>query len=577
MLILSDDDRVSDWKLDVIGEISSATVLVYLDNGYIFVGSHQGDSQVIKILEKSIELVQTIPNIGPILDFTIMDLGNRAGEGQMSEYSSGQARIVTGSGAFQNGSLRSVRSGVGMEELGSLGDVQNIREIFAISSSADNQLSDVLVVSFVNETRVFQFGADGEVEEKADFVGLSLGEETLLATNVLSDHILQVTSSSAQIIDLENGMLVAQWSSSKDTIITAASANAQHLALSVGATEIVILKLTERLEVKVRRTFSNEGQLACIDIPSVLANICIVGFWENAVVSLLDLNTLNTIRSEVLSGDTVSVPRSVLLLPVLFAQPPTLFVAMADGTVVTFSVDPTDYSLSGEKSIVLGTQQANFKALPRGDGLYNVFATCEHPSLIYGSEGRIVYSAITAEDATCVCPFNSEAYPGAIAIATSEDLKIALVDTERTTHVRTLPVHETVRRVAYSAKLKVFGLGTIRRTLQDGAEETQSCVKLAEEVLFKELDSYELEEDELVESVIQAELPEERFIVGTCYLNDNHDNNIRGRILIFDVTKDRTLKLAAQLSVKGACRCLGVLEGKIVAGLNKTVSSLLSS
>ena len=575
MLVLSDDDRVSAWKIDVIGEISSAAVLVYLDNGYVFVGSHQGDSQVIKILEKSIELIQTIPNIGPILDFTIMDLGNRAGEGQMNEYSSGQARIVTGSGAFQNGSLRSIRSGVGMEDLGSLGDVQNVRGIFAITSSADSQLSDVLIVSFVNETRVFQFGSDGEVEEKAEFLGLSLADETLLAMNVLRHHILQVTNFSVQIIDLENEMVVAKWSPLTDRTITAVSANEQHLALSVGGIEIIILKLSEQLDVKARRSFPAGEQVACIDVPSVLADICVVGFWQGAKISLLDLNTLNTIRSEVLSEDAISVPRSVLLLPLLFAQPPTLFVAMADGNVFSFFVDPTDYTLSGRKSVVLGTQQANFKALPRGDGLYNVFVTCEHPSLIYGAEGRIVYSAVTAEDATCVCPFDSEAYPGAIAIATSEDLKIALVDTERTTHVRTLPVHETVRRVAYSAKLKAFGLGTIRRTLQDGAEEIQSCVKLADEVLFKELDSYKLEEDELVESVIRAELSGERFIVGTGYLNDNRDNNIRGRILIFDVTKDRTLKLAAKLSVKGACRCLGVLNGMIIAGLIKTVCSLL--
>src|ERR1051326_4970370 len=141
----------------------------------------------------------------------------------------------------------------------------------------------------------------------------------------------------------------------------------------------------------------------------------------------------------------------------------------------------TSFALSGKKSIILGTQQANFTALPRGSsGQHNVFATCEHPSLIYGSEDRLVCSAVTAEKSTTVCSFDSAFYPGAIAIATSEELRIAMVDTERTTHVQTLLVNETVRRIAYSASLKAFGMGTIKRTLQQGAEIIQSHFKLAD-------------------------------------------------------------------------------------------------
>lgn len=84
MLILDDKNRVQSWKLDVIGQTSRASVLVYLDAGYVFVGSHQGDSQVVRIAEKSMEIVQTFSNIAPVLDFTIMDMGNRSGEGKQT-------------------------------------------------------------------------------------------------------------------------------------------------------------------------------------------------------------------------------------------------------------------------------------------------------------------------------------------------------------------------------------------------------------------------------------------------------------------------------------------------------------
>ena len=578
MLLIGDKDKVTGWKLDLVGHTSRASVLVYLDNGHVFVGSHQGDSQVIRLLEKNIEVVQTLPNIAPVLDFTIMDMGNRTGESQINEFSSGQARIVTGSGAFQDGSLRSVRSGVGLEEQGLLGEMNHITDLFGLRSTSENQYMDLLLASFVDETRVFEFGTDGDVEEVAEYKSLSLEESTLLAVNIPNNRLLQVTLSSARIIDAENGMLISEWSSPAEHSITAASANDQRLALSIGGVEAAVLDLDGNLQIKARRNFIDVGQVACIHVPTLSSDICFVGFWQSAAVAILKTDTLETIRSVVMSEDGISVPRSILLTQILSEQPPTLFVAMANGEVITFSCNTTDSTLSAKKAIVLGTEQANFKALPKGDGLFSVFATCEHPSLIYGFENRIIYSAITAEKATCVCPFDSEAYPGAIAISTPQDLKIALVDAERTTHVQTLPVHETVRRVQYSPNLKVFGLGTIRRTLKAGEEVVQSHFKLADEVLFKELDTYELNEEELIESVCRADLREEsgsmveRFVVGTTYLSDQ-DESITGRILVFAVGQERKLRLVAELPVKGACRAVGVVDGNIIAALIKTVCS----
>jgi DNA damage-binding protein 1 len=257
---------------------------------------------------------------------------------------------------------------------------------------------------------------------------------------------------------------------------------------------------------------------------------------------------------------------------------------MEDGIVLTFNVDKSNFTLSGKKSIVLGTEEAKFQVLPRKDGLFNIFATCEHPSLIYGSEGRIVYSAVTAESATYVCSFNSEAWPDSIVVATAEHLKISQIDTERRTHVRTLPMGETVRRIAYSASERSFGIGCMKRDLIRGEEVVTSTFRLVEEVMFGEMGKpYPLEDTngtELIECVIRAELPiaygdeqpVERFIVGTSYLDEDiHEADVRGRILIFGVDSNRNPYLVASHVLKGACRCLAILDGKIVAALVKTV------
>jgi DNA damage-binding protein 1 len=575
MLDLNDRNKVIGWKLDVIGQTSRASALVYLDAGYIFVGSHQGNSQLIKIGDKFVKVEQEFSNIAPILDFTIMDMGNRSSEGQSNEYSSGQARIVTGSGAFQDGSLRSVRSGVGLEDLGSLGEMEHISNMFSLNSAATSDFVDTLVVTFINESRIFRFDGQGQVEELDEFAGMSLSEATLVALNLLQGRLLQVTSSRVQITDLDGGMVVSEWTPSNGQTITAASANETHVLLSLGGVNLVVLSIERGLEVETEKRFNANQQVACVALPSSSDPICFLGFWQNSAVSVCSLATLETVLTVNVSEN--AVPRSLLLTQIFQDEAPTLFVALADGNVVTYAFNLSTHKLSGRKSIILGTREANFRALPKGNGLFNVLATCEHPSLIYASEGRLVYSAVTAEDATVVCPFNAEAYPGAVAIATPEELKIALVDTERTTHIQTLMVNETVRRIAYSSYLKSFGLGTIKRVLKGGEEILISSFKLVDEIMFKELDTYPLNEDELVESVMRCELNDgtgslaERFVVGTAYLDNQNAVAQRGRLLILEVTEDRRLKLVTEKSLKGGCRCLAMCGGNIVAALIKAV------
>ena len=583
LMLLLEDDAVAGWKLDVIGSTSRASVLVYLDFGLVFVGSRQGDSQLVRIQDRSIEILQIFPNVAPILDFIIMDMGTRSAEVQTNEYSSGQARIVTGSGAFQDGSLRSIRSGVGLEEQGLLGRMDHITDLFSLRSSDTNEYYDVLIASFVNDTRVFLFSADGEVEEQQEYKGMLFLEGSLHVSNVSGHRLLQITKTKALLLDQEGGMVVAEWSPKPGRAITAASAGEGRVFLSIGGVEIVLLDLVHDLRLIAKRTFAEEGQISCVHLPVYTQDICIVGFWHSAAIAILRTSDLGVLNKVVMSEDSVSVPRSVLLAQILPDQDPTLFVALANGEVVTFSMNIQTFSLSGKKATILGTQQANLKALPRDDGVVGVFATCEHPSLIYGSEGRIIYSAVTAENASCVCPFDCEAYPGAVAIATSEDLKLALVDTERTTHVQTLKISETVRRIAYSTTLKAFGLGTIKRSLKGNLEIVQSSFRLADEVLFKELDSYALNEDELVESVIRADLREpsgdivERFVVGTAYMDDEQDDSMPGRIIVFSVTSERKLQVVAEQTVRGACRVLGTVDGRIIAGLVKVVRFIVKT
>ncbi|KAI1779675.1 mono-functional DNA-alkylating methyl methanesulfonate N-term-domain-containing protein [Hypoxylon cercidicola] len=587
--ILLDGAVVTGLQMTKIGTTSRASSLVYMGNNVLFVGSHYGDSQVFEfdLGNKLLYQIQTLNSIGPILDLNIMDMGNREGEGQTTnEYSSGQARIVTGSGVYKDGSLRSVRSGVGLDDLGVLADMENVRALFSLKSCGTSK-SDTLVVSFLTETRIFTFSPGGEIEEVEEFSGMIFREQTLLARNLPNNRLLQVTTTSALLIDLESGVVVSSWRPAEGQI-TNVAANDQWILLSVDGRVLLSIQIQQDLVRVEQNDLEEKDQVACVHLPPEYLNFGVIGFWKSGTISIVDLKTLQSIHGENLrrKDDNASIPRDIALAQVLppHLGGPTLFVAMEDGFVITFNVSKTDLALSGRKSIVLGTRQARLQLLPRASGIYNVFATSEHPSLIYGAEGRIVYSAVTADDATCVCPFDSEAYPDSVVVATEKEVKISLIDTERRTHVQPLPMGETVRRIAYSRTERAFGLGCISRQVINNEEVITSSFKLVDEVVLKQLgDDFILDTSprvEMVEAVIRAELPDsygnlaERFIVGTSYIDEEQStapqDTIRGRILVLGVDKGAPY-LVSSRNLKGACRCLGVMDDMIVAALAKTI------
>ena len=587
LMIETNDVGVTGWQLDSVGSASRASCLVYLDEGFVYVGSHSGDSQIVEIVPGGVTVVQSFPNIAPILDLSIMDLGRGAESGPTSDFSSGQARIITASGAWQDGSIRSVRSGVGMEELGTIAELSNITELWSLSSNGSPDVQDTLVVTFVNETKVLRLNADESLEELEDFAQFELSQPTLLAADLPDRRALQVSEGGLRIADVESGMLLMEWKPPDSAAkITAAAANSVHiLVVEGGHTLHVFHPANNDSKPTMSKTFPSTSQISSVTVPDQ-SNVCIVSFWQTASVAILDLHSLELLHQQTLGTPGGATPRSVLVANVLPDAPPTLFIAMADGIVVTFAFDPSRNLLSGMTKILLGTEPVFFKVLPRDSdphsGLSNVFASCEQPSLIYSSEGRIFFSAVNSDKASRVCHFNSAAYPGAIAIATPTELKLAMIGRERATQLQTLPVGQTVRCLAYEPNAKLFGMGCIRRLIEGNTEALLSSFQIADEVGFKKLDSRELNDQELVECVISTgefetedEVYDGMFVVGTSIaVSDGlEDDHIRGRILVFEVNKEKKIKLVTETSVKGSCRSLAMCEGKIVAGLVKTVSS----
>lgn len=574
---------------------SRASSLVYMGDNFLFLASHHGDSQLFRVDVESgtMLLIKTLSNNAPILDFAIMDMGNREGDSQLGNaFSSGQARIVAGCGAYRDGSLRSIRSGVGLEDAGILDEIQGTRGLFTLRSYGAEKV-DTVVLSFIAETRVLRFDPHGGIEEVYAFQGLTLDRETLLATDLSDGRVLQITTQSVTLLDSETGVAVSTWGAPEGKTITAASANSKWALLAIDGSTLVSLNLFGDLAATTKDAAPAPAtglsdQISCLHAAREPQDFGVVGWWSSGTISVVDLASLKPIHGESLrqTEDSASVPRDIALaqLHPPDVAGPTLLVAMEDGHVVTFSVSVRGFAVSGRKSVILGSSPARLHVLPQGDGTCNVFATTEHASLIYSAEGRIIYSATTADDATYVAPFDSAAFPDSIVLSTDRHVRLCHIDKERLTHVKALPVQETVRRVAYAPGLKAFGLGCIKKELVQNEEVITSAFKLVDEIIFQELGKpFVLDASaslEMVECVIREELPDssgalaERFIVGTSFIADDdtlEDGDTRGRILVLGVGEDRQVYRIVSHDLKGACRCLGVIGERIVAGLSKTV------
>ncbi|RVD84441.1 uncharacterized protein DFL_006190 [Arthrobotrys flagrans] len=579
LLLVIENSKLINMRIENLGEVCQARTIVYLDNGYVFLGSHFGDSTLVKISSKSprIEIVHSLPNLAPISDFIV--LGTEVGGEEIHQYSAGQTMILTCSGGFYDGGLRSVRSGVGIQDVGLLGEMSGVQNMWALKRTVlDDGFDDTLLFSFAHETRAFSFGTDGEVEEVETFGNFFLDTTTLVAGNVGVDKLVQVTPFKVILVEKATSKL-RDWTPPAGAKIIMASLSGTRLVVVLNGRVCLLFDLSgDSIKQVANRTFENE--VSCVHIPQKTSDFLVVGFWMPASLALLRIPDLKSIKEEHLAVSEGSVPRSIMVANMEEDGPSSLFVGMADGEVLTYTITKDPSILSDQKRIRLGTQTVTFEALPRkvGDDSSCVIATGERPTMVYGEEGRTVYSAITLNQASSVVAFNAEAFPDTVVVATDESVFIAKIDEARTTHTQMSPLHQFARRVAFSKEKKAYGVATIRNSIDTatGMESSSCYIHVIDENFYDKIDAYELYPNELVESLVCASLANpdgtfsEKFVVGTAIGNDA-DESEKGRLLFLELGADKMLRLVAELELPGACHSLSIVKGYILAGLNKSI------
>ncbi|XP_056621586.1 DNA damage-binding protein 1 [Triplophysa dalaica] len=592
---------LKDLRVELLGETSIAECLTYLDNGVVFVGSRLGDSQLVKLSVDSndqgsyVAVMETFTNLGPIVDMCVVDL-ERQGQGQ----------LVTCSGAFKEGSLRIIRNGIGIHEHASI-DLPGIKGLWPLRSESGRDTDDMLVLSFVGQTRVLMLS--GEEVEETELPGFVDNQQTFFCGNVAHQQLIQITSVSVRLVTQDTKALVSEWKEPQGRNISVASCNSTQVVLAVGRVLYYLQILTG--ELKQISSTEMEHEVACLDITPLgdsggESHICAVGLWTDISARLLKLPCFSPLHKEMLGGEII--PRSILMTT--FEGSHYLLCALGDGALFYFGLDIQTGVLSERKKVTLGTQPTVLRTF-RSLSTSNVFACSDRPTVIYSSNHKLVFSNVNLKEVNYMCPLNSEGYPDSLALANNSTLTIGTIDEIQKLHIRTVPLYESPKRICYQEVSQCFGVLSSRVEMQDASGTTaamrpsastqalsssMSSSKLfpsstaphetsfGEEVevhsllvvdqhTFEVLHGHQFLQNEYALSMVSCKLgrdPAVYFIVGTAMVYPEEAEPKQGRIIVFHYT-DGKLQTVAEKEVKGAVYSMVEFNGKLLASINSTV------
>uniref|UniRef100_U5EVD6 DNA damage-binding protein 1 n=1 Tax=Corethrella appendiculata TaxID=1370023 RepID=U5EVD6_9DIPT len=595
---------VKDLKVELLGEISVPECITYLDNGVLFIGSRHGDSQLVKLNTTAddngayVVPMETFTNLGPILDMCVVDL-ERQGQGQM----------ITCSGSYKEGSLRIIRNGIGIQEHACI-DLPGIKGMWALKTGIDDSPYDnTLVLAFVGFTRILAL--TGEEVEETEIPGFLSDQQTFFCANVDFNQIIQVTPITARLIQSDNKSLISEWKPPDDKRIGVVACNSCQLVCA-SACEIYYIEICEGKLVQ-KCTVKLDYEVACLDISPLddkqtRSDLVAVGLWTDISACILRLPTLELMHTEKLGGEII--PRSILMA--CFEGVNYLLCALGDGSMFYFVLNKDSSTLSDQKKVTLGTQPTILKTF-RSLSTTNVFACSDRPTVIYSSNHKLVFSNVNLKEVNHMCSLNAEAYPDSLALATKSSAILGTIDEIQKLHIRTVPLGESPRRIAYQEASQTFGVITVRMDIQDssgltpsrpsastqtqnitssstmglpkpGAGTSASNTEYGQEVeihnlliidqnTFEVLHAHQFTQTEYAMSLISAKLgddPSTYYIVGTALVNPEEPEPKVGRIIIYQYA-DNVLTQVAEKEIKGACYSLVEFNGKVLASINTTV------
>lgn len=280
-------------------------------------------------------------------------------------------------------------------------------------------------------------------------------------------QIIQVTPVTARLVQAHSRTLLSEWKPPGDRRIGVVACNFCQLVCA-SACDVYYIEVCEGALVQ-KAQVTLDYEVACLDISPLeerqtRAELVAVGLWTDISACVFKLPSLELLHTEKLGGEII--PRSILMTA--FEGFTYLLCALGDGSMFYFALSTSTGALSEKKKVTLGTQPTILKTF-RSLSTTNVFACSDRPTVIYSSNHKLVFSNVNLKEVNHMCSLNAEAYPDSLALATKNSVILGTIDEIQKLHIRTVPLGETPRRIAYQEASQTFGVITLRMDIQDSS------------------------------------------------------------------------------------------------------------
>ncbi|KAI8830311.1 CPSF A subunit region-domain-containing protein [Chytriomyces cf. hyalinus JEL632] len=587
--------------LSSIGTASAATSITMTSPTTVYIGSHSGDSYMadIDLNSQSLSVKETYSNLAPMIDFVHIESG---GSGQTG--AAGQGKIVACCGYGVDGSLRVMRNGVGVVDVAEIEDIEGVQGIWAGSASLDAKTDDMLVLSFIGETKVLCMDQDGDLaewdldENPSDVI---LEETTLNFGNTVHRQLVQITGSRIVLLDSATKRLRDTWTTPAGSRIVKSGFNTHQVVVALTGNVVVYFEVQDGALIS-KGQLETDHEVSCIDLANIassdrkdghLAQFIVAGMWNDGSVRVFHTSTFQQVSKEVLGGDLF--PRSVKVAKLSGIQ--YLMVGLGDGQLISFTVETCNnvgLSLSNRKKFTLGTQPLNLVSF-KSNGVEHVFAASDLPAVVYvETNQKLMCSNLNLKSVSAVCQFRLPETPNGLAIATLNSLKIASLDNinkaNHKLHVQKFALNETPRRIMHLESSGALVVLTGQGNAESHAGE-DSLVRVFNDQTFECSDHFSLPMNEAALGICKLSLSLDgsgiaranisssirHFVaVGTAKIDSIKDDPKFGRILVFALDPtSKKLALVTSYDTKGPAYSVASLgDGLIAATFGSKVQVL---
>jgi len=599
LLLLKKTETSVTMKLELLGETSIPEAISYIDNGYVYIGSRLGDSQLVRLNTEAdtngsfVTAVDRFPNLGPIIDMIVVDLEKQ-----------GQGQLITCSGGFKDGSLRIIRNGIGIHELASI-DLVGVKGMWPLSVGTD--LDNMLILSFVEQTRVLSL--IGEEVEETEIDGFDADQQTFYAGNTEHDQILQITPRGVRLICARSKQLVDHWEPPDGKQISVCATNSGQIL--VACRSVLFYLEVQQGKIVPSGDTVLEYEIACIDLSPMeeddtgRAEVAAVGLWTDISVRLIRIPSLEEITKEYIGGEII--PRSILLAK--FEGLDYLLCSLGDGALFYFQLTKQG-NLVDKRKVILGTQPTVLRKF-KTQSVTNVFVCSDRPTVIYSSNKKLVFANVNLKEVKHMCSLNTEEYRHCLALTSESTITIGTIDAIQKLHIRSVPLGEGPERITYQEETSTFGVITRRIDVMDkgGVKPVRDSVstqaistsqastvtgiarsgggtplQMGEEVevynlliidqnTFEVVHVHTFHQNEAVQCITSCKLGDDKsvyFVVGTGLVFPDESEPKIGRLIIFNWA-DGKLTQVAEKETKGCVWTVLPFNGKLLTTVNSTV------